>query len=667
MLQNVKALSQTDDNSSSFGVSIEVEVDNLKPYLKTETIYTIRIIDSVGIITGQSFPPQENGYFIAQLSNRPTMTKKKVNGKNYNIVEQKFAVIPNKTGKITILPSYFEGLISQNNIKVKLTSREVTINVQPKPEIAVKENLPLFKNLEIIDSWEKNPPHFFENQVVTRNISLIALGTIAEEIPNDINIIEPENITVNKTSSVIKTTYFNNTLMAVKDFVYSYFPNKTGAVIIPETYVGYWNIANNAPQKMLIKGGDFMVYESHNISNVQNKSNLFASIDVDNKTPYLQEQVVMTVKFYDALGINKVNIEEPVLDNFLIYPTSDVVNTQEKIDDTNYNVIVKKYVIFPQKSGILKIPSIAVKTITNDREIVNISSNDITINVKPQPQSLEAKYWLPAHSLSVSSNWDSKDDNFEQGKALRQTIEIRASGLSAEQLPDFEVDKIEGVKTYVSHNQSQNTFDKRGIIGIKTKTIIYLFYEEGLKKIPGLYLDWFNLQTEEKSQEIIAGRTINIIEKTAEEIKKEEKTSKFKRIDKKGIVICFISSLLVLLLLLFFYVLKKLRIKNNNLASLKIWQYCQENNAKLVYKSLVEWGEVMWSDNPPKNPYEIAARLSSIELEAEVVILADCAYGNNYEWDSHNFSVVFKKAYNEFKAQNNKRQKNADLPELYPF
>ncbi len=129
----------------------------------------------------------------------------------------------------------------------------------------------------------------------------------------------------------------------------------------------------------------------------------FLEAIVDNKTPYVNEQITLTLKFYIASRYyGSPELTEPTTTGFWKEIIGNKTPYNQKINDRQYKIIERKYALFPTQTGELEIGRAMIRvTVPSKRqsrrgnnffgglfgngEEVSIRSNIVKVKVKPLP------------------------------------------------------------------------------------------------------------------------------------------------------------------------------------------------------------------------------------------------------------------------------------------
>ena len=132
---------------------------------------------------------------------------------------------------------------------------------------------------------------------------------------------------------------------------------KTGKILIPAITVG-----NEATRPITLNIRD--ASDQLNL-NGQNKA-IYLEAKVDTTSAYVQQQVIYTISLYRAVQTHYASLTEPVAENSIIEKLGDDVQFEKNIGNKRYIVTQRKYAIFPQQSGPLKISPVTFTADVND-------------------------------------------------------------------------------------------------------------------------------------------------------------------------------------------------------------------------------------------------------------------------------------------------------------
>ena len=135
-------------------------------------------------------------------------------------------------------------------------------------------------------------------------------------------------------------------------------PRRTGKLEIPPIAVGK---EQSNPLSVLVHAA------STQPKTKADKMPLFIETDIDADSVYVQEQVIFTLRLYWAVEARIADPADPDIKGAVIKRLEDT-QFDKRVDGQAYKVFERKYAIFPQKSGVLEIPPIAVEVMVPSRQ-----------------------------------------------------------------------------------------------------------------------------------------------------------------------------------------------------------------------------------------------------------------------------------------------------------
>lgn len=152
----------------------------------------------------------------------------------------------------------------------------------------------------------------------------------------------------------------------------------------------------------------------HNASDISGKE-LYMTVTANKRKIYEQEAVLLTYKLYTLVNIQQIAGEMPQLDGFHVQEVDSKAQMSlkyERVNGRNYGTAIwRQYVLFPQKTGKLKVPSI---TFDSQVEIQNTSMDpfDIFFGGGSLSQIVKKSIVAPALEIDVLPLPTPKPDNF---------------------------------------------------------------------------------------------------------------------------------------------------------------------------------------------------------------------------------------------------------------
>ena len=247
---------------------------------------------------------------------------------------------------------------------------------------------------------------------------------------------------------------------------------------------------------------------------------IFIEASVDTTTPWVQSQVLMTLKVFQAIEIVDGGLDVPEADDLLVERLGEDIRSTETRDGRQYSVTTRRFALFPQKSGEITLKPITlsvsvpadpnrVRTFFSPTRKLTRRSDSITLNVRPRPGSGTA-WWLPAKAVQLNSQWIGDINNATVDQPLTRTITIRASGVADSQLPDINIPAVEGASLYAEQPVRQLGANQQGLVSELTLKWALIPQRIGQVSLPPVVVEWFNTSTGQVEKATLAAETINV-------------------------------------------------------------------------------------------------------------------------------------------------------------
>ena len=226
---------------------------------------------------------------------------------------------------------------------------------------------------------------------------------------------------------------------------------------------------------------------------------------VDRNEVYVQGQVVLTMRLLSATDIAAYEFARiPAEDlDVVVEPLGDPRQYRTRIADRSYLVLEQQYALFPQKSGPLEIPALAGEVRLRSRSsfdpfntggaIRRLLAQPVSIDVRPIPAEMAGSFWLPARHVELREKWPDDLTGLIAGEPITRSIVIMADGLTAAQLPEFELQAVDGIKQYPDQPVMRNDRGDKGVRGQRGQKVALIPAAAGIYRIPEISVPWWNI------------------------------------------------------------------------------------------------------------------------------------------------------------------------------
>jgi len=149
------------------------------------------------------------------------------------------------------------------------------------------------------------------------------------------------------------------------------------------------------------------------------------------------------------------------------------------------------------------------RMINRGRE-VRVRSNPISLDVQARPDGAAESWFLPAKHVALLETLEPSNPTFEVGEAVRRTVELRALGASAEQLPDVALPQVDGIRQYDEGAKQDSVPTDDGVVSVKQKTVALVPERAGSFVLPAIEVTWWDVEAKTARKATLPARTIEV-------------------------------------------------------------------------------------------------------------------------------------------------------------
>lgn len=254
---------------------------------------------------------------------------------------------------------------------------------------------------------------------------------------------------------------------------------------------------------------------------------LVLEVEVEPKNPYVQAQAIYTVRVLSRIHFSGADLSEPSADNVLIQDLGKNREFRTQRNGLEYRAIERKYAIFPQKSGPLRLEPLTLeaRVVMGGRSIFNsffnqstrilrVRSDPVELNVRPIPAAFSGKHWLPAERLEIEDSWSQNVPQTGAGEPITRTLTVRADGATVGLLPELapQTSPPAGdIKRYPDQPLLNEEKLANGLASARQEKIALIPAHSGTYRLPPVEIPWWNTRTERMEVARLPERTLTVL------------------------------------------------------------------------------------------------------------------------------------------------------------
>jgi len=219
------------------------------------------------------------------------------------------------------------------------------------------------------------------------------------------------------------------------------------------------------------------------------QGDIYVEASVDNTTPFVGQQIIYTLRLYDAVGTTNPLYQPSDFDGFWRIDIGAVSQTTEQINGLTYTVTSIATALYPNQAGEISIqPASVVLPETVFRSRTTLSASPVLINVQPLPAGQPADFSGGVGSFELGATLDRQTAS--AGEPFTMQLTLSGTG-NVEQLPPPTMPS--GWRSTITPGQYTSQVRNGFVVGMRTYTI--LFYPQTLGKqiLPTLSFSYFDL------------------------------------------------------------------------------------------------------------------------------------------------------------------------------
>ena len=267
----VRTASNSPAGAGQQPVYTETLVDKDAAYIQEQIVLTHRLYTSVQL-SDLSLSDLDIADVILQRMGE-TQYQKRINGRNYLVVEVQYALFPQVVGKLTIPALRFGayesgnrsqfGVFSNRGTRIFRSTESKTIDIMPKPaHIAADQWMPSTE-VQLSEQWSSDLTDLVVGEPITRAITINARGLTGAQI-SPLPVIESDDYKRYPDQPQLEEAANGGTILGTRTETMALVPNRAGQITFPEIKLRWWDTVNQRMQTASLPAKTVNVAEASN-------------------------------------------------------------------------------------------------------------------------------------------------------------------------------------------------------------------------------------------------------------------------------------------------------------------------------------------------------------------------------------------------------------------
>lgn len=259
--------------SSSAGgrdIYLEAEITPQNPYVQSQLTYTLRLFRAVEILDGSLSEPSVEDATIVRLGKDSSYTKTNA-GRDYRVIERRYAIFPQSSGELLIPPVFFNGQIAERGLggstfsrlftrgkRIRRSTKLIRVTVREKPTAFSGSSWLPANQLHIKESWPDGGPRFRVGEPITRTLRIEARGLSGAQLP-EFELHEDRELKRYPDQPTTKTVTDKLWVYGVQEQRIALLPTKEGDIELPEVRITWWDTEQDQQRVAIVPRRRFSV------------------------------------------------------------------------------------------------------------------------------------------------------------------------------------------------------------------------------------------------------------------------------------------------------------------------------------------------------------------------------------------------------------------------
>ncbi|WP_324779903.1 BatD family protein [Thiobacillus sedimenti] len=328
----------------------------------------------------------------------------------------------------------------------------------------------------------------------------------------------------------------NGNLSAQTEIVLTLMPKRSGTLQVPSLR---WD-GQTTPALALAVGGN-ATGNAQGGAPAGAVQHVFLTTTLDQKQPYVQAAVRLTVRLYTDEPLYQASLELQPSNDVLVQQLGKDRQSQTTRDGLPFQVVERTYLLFPQRSGRIRLDGPVLNAAVqgangNDPFGMNgvfgnvfgrnpfgnmmgatrplrIAGDPIVLDVRPRPASGKGHDWLPAQKVTLTETWQPDQGPVRVGDPITRHLHLSALGLTASQLPDLSVimPVPDGLRAYPDQAKLDTGVQGDGVVGTRDQDIALIASRSGRYTLPALRVSWWDTTRNLQREVVLPAHTLDVL------------------------------------------------------------------------------------------------------------------------------------------------------------
>lgn len=240
----------------------------------------------------------------------------------------------------------------------------------------------------------------------------------------------------------------------------------------------------------------------------------FIELSADKDELYVQEQLILTVRLFFRGNLIRGELSEPTHPHVIIESLGRQQEFSRYRDGVRYRVVERRYALFPQRAGTLKLPPVRFEGQARDASgslrFLRDSEELFEVPIKDVPPQFSGKTWLPATGVAIEDSGLPPSLEVTTGENITREIKLTAAGLPGETLPPLPDAVPNGLRSYPEEPERQTETTPAGLTSSLNQSVALVPVEAGEMTLPAIRIHWWDTEADRERVAVIPEKTLTV-------------------------------------------------------------------------------------------------------------------------------------------------------------
>jgi len=274
-------------------VFLESEVDASSPYVQAEVALRVRLFADARVRGGSLSDPIAQGALVERVGEDREYREHR-NGRDYAVVERHYAIFPQRSGALEVLPAVFEGRVREKRPArrarrnafgafrgaslfddpfaggslfddffggglfeevlgggggrpVRVEGQRLSLDVRPRPDAADAAWWIPARDVQLVERWADEPPTFRVGEPVERLVAIRARGISVSQLP-ELELPGVDGFKQYSEPVADETLQVEDEVVAIRARNSTLIPTKAGVLSLPALELEWWDTQSESPR-----------------------------------------------------------------------------------------------------------------------------------------------------------------------------------------------------------------------------------------------------------------------------------------------------------------------------------------------------------------------------------------------------------------------------------